>query len=204
MAWGGGTLFLMVGNSGSGKDALIHRARQLWPASGPRLVAPCRHITRPAHGSEPFRSLSAAAFGERLRQGRYLFHWQSYGIAYGIPKEIALDLEQGDAVIINVSRRIVNRARQRWPKVRVVFVSVPLAVTAARIRARGRESAGSRSFAQRLARAAANQGFAQADFVLDNSGSLDAGARVLCNYLLSQCGNGSHAGAATPQYSPLP
>ena len=49
-----GQLFLIVGNSGSGKDSLLQEVLQRWPASAKPIRIAQRYITRPAHKSEPF------------------------------------------------------------------------------------------------------------------------------------------------------
>jgi ribose 1,5-bisphosphokinase PhnN len=49
-----GQLFLIVGNSGSGKDTLLKEVLRQWPASAKPIRTPQRYITRPAHASEPF------------------------------------------------------------------------------------------------------------------------------------------------------
>lgn len=183
-----GVLFLLVGNSGSGKDTLIKEVLRLWPAEYPHLINPRRHVTRSAHPSEPFHPLPQAAFDQLRQEGRYLFHWKSYGLNYGIPKEVLEDISGGHAVIVNVSREIVPEVRRTLARVRVVFVFAPLTVCAERIRKRGRETEASAAFAQRLKRAADNQTMPDADLVLDNSGPVEASAHLLCDYILKQCG----------------
>jgi len=67
----------------------------------------------------------------------------------------------------------------------VIFVSVPMEVTLQRIIARSRESEDNPVFQQRLIRAQENQTLDDADFVVDNSVSLQTAAQKLLNYMLS-------------------
>ena len=180
-----GQLFLIVGNSGSGKDSLLKEVLKRWPASARQLKIPQRYITRPAHKSEPFISVTSRVFEDLKQQGKFCLNWYVYDTCYGVPVTIFNWLQQGDPVIVNVSRAILPQARDRIPGLKVIFVSVPLETTQQRIKSRNRESLNDPGFKQRLDRALENQTLTGADFVVDNSGSLEAAADELLNYLLS-------------------
>lgn len=111
--------------------------------------------------------------------------WNVYDADYGVPAAILDWLDEGIAVIVNVSRDIIPQARQLTKNLRVIFVAVPLEISLQRIIARKRESANDPGFQQRMARAEANQTFAEADFVVDNSVPLGEAAEKLIDYLIS-------------------
>src|SRR5205807_116386 len=67
--------------------------------------------------------------------------WQAHGLRYGIPVDIIGDVMRGIIVVANVSRTVIARAVQQYP-VRVIEVTAPPDVLAARLASRGRESAG--------------------------------------------------------------
>ena len=180
-----GQLFLIVGNSGSGKDSLLKEVLQRWPASATPIRIPQRYITRPTHKSEPFISVTSEDFEDLKQRGKFCLTWHVYDTDYGVPVAMIKWLQQGDAVIVNVSRKIIPQARQRIPDLKVIFVSVPLEVTLLRIKARSRESEDAPGFQQRLARAMENQTLTKADFVVDNSQSLETAAGELLDYMLS-------------------
>jgi phosphonate metabolism protein PhnN/1,5-bisphosphokinase (PRPP-forming) len=180
-----GQLFLIVGNSGSGKDTLLKEVLRQWPASAKPIRIAQRYITRPAHASEPFISVTADEFEDLKQAGKFWLTWHVYDTEYGIPVAMINGLKQGDSVIVNVSRKIIPQARQLIPDLKVIFVSVPLEVTLQRIKARSRESEDDPGFQQRLARAKENQTLDDADFVVDNSVSLEIAAENLLNYMLS-------------------
>ncbi len=180
-----GQLFLIVGNSGSGKDSLLKAVLKRWPADARPIRIPQRYITRPAHDSEPFISVTPEVFEDLKQQGKFCLAWHVYDTDYGIPVTMVNWLQQGDSVIVNVSRKIIPQARQLRPDLKVIFVSVPLEVTLQRIKMRSRESEDARGFQQRLARARKHQTMAHADFVVDNSASLEAAAGELVGYMLS-------------------
>ena len=180
-----GQLFLIVGNSGSGKDTLLEAVLKRWPTSARQIRIPQRYITRPAHGSEPFISVTAKDFDELNQQGKFCLTWHVYDTDYGVPETIFNWLDQGVSVIVNVSRDIIPQARQLIPNLKVIFVSVPLDITLQRIKSRNRESEDDPGFQQRLARAKENQTLADADFVVDNSVPLEEAAENLLGYMLS-------------------
>ena len=180
-----GQLFLIVGNSGSGKDSLLKEAFKRWPASAGPIRIPQRYITRPAHGSEPFIPVTPEDFAALNQQGKFCLTWHVYDTDYGVPLTILNWLDQGTTVIINVSRDIIPQARRLIPDLKIIFVSVPLDVTRQRIADRNRESEDGPGFQQRLARAKENQTLPGADFVVDNSVPLERAAEQLLHYMLS-------------------
>ena len=182
-----GWLFLLVGNSGSGKDTLIRAVARHWHGSGPCLYTPRRYVTRPAHPSEPFIPVSPDDFRQLRAQGGFFLEWMSYGIHYGLPADIAAYLERGAFVLANVSREVVADARARHVDTRVVFIKVPFAVTAARMLRRGREMPGQPGYRDRLERARQNPQCPNADLVLSNEGDLEQTVKELTTWI------GSHA-----------
>jgi ribose 1,5-bisphosphokinase len=180
-----GQLFLIVGNSGSGKDSLLEQVLRLWPSSAKPLRIPQRTITRPPHASEPYISVTPEEFYDLKRRGKFCLTWQVYGMNYGVPAEILEWMQQGQHVIVNVSRDIIKQARKNMPALKVVFVKVPLDISLQRLRSRCREPETDPAFQQRLQRAKDNQLLKEADFTVDNSGSLETAAGTLLQYLLS-------------------
>jgi phosphonate metabolism protein PhnN/1,5-bisphosphokinase (PRPP-forming) len=138
-------LVLVVGPSGAGKDTLLDAARATL-ADDPRFRFVRRVITRPAEaGGEAHEAVTEAAFAERT----FALAWGAHGLSYGIPDDIADDLAEGRVVVANVSRGVIAEAARRFP-VRVIEVTAPPEVLAARLAARGRETGA--DIAARLAR----------------------------------------------------
>lgn len=160
-----GTLFLIVGPSGAGKDTLIAGARTRLGAS---YVFPQRVITRGAEaGGEDHKAMDAATFDAEERAGAFALSWRAHDLAYGIPASIAQDLEQGRHVVVNVSRAVVDEARLRFAPTKVILVTAPVEVLRARLKTRGREDAA--AIAERIGRA----GEVTADAVIVNDGALE-------------------------------
>ena len=168
-----GCLFLVVGPSGAGKDSLLSAARQHFGAA---VSFPRRVITRPADaGGEDHIALSPDNFATARAQGRFAFDWTAHGLDYGIEQTINGDLARGIPVVVNVSRSVIEQARQRYERVRVLSITVTPPELARRLRARGRED--DAAIEQRLARAQAFTVRGPDVIDIDNSGSLDEAVR---------------------------
>ena len=163
-----GTLFLVAGPSGAGKDALIRAARAVLEPLGTHLF-PRRTITRARiDGDEDHIALDEPSFDAHEHAGQFALCWRAHGLAYGVPASIGGALARGQHVVINVSRSVVAAARARFAPVRAIEVTAPPGVLAARLSARGRESR--TDIASRLAR---EEPF-KADVVVVNDGPLYA------------------------------
>lgn len=135
-----GRLIYLIGPSGSGKDSLLDAAREPMAARGCRIVR--RVITRSAEAKgEAAQAVSVEEFNRMQAQGAFALSWFANGLHYGIPKEIDLWLSEGHDVLINGSRGHLPQARERYPDLLVVLLSVDQAVLRERLLSRGRESA---------------------------------------------------------------
>ncbi|GAB4321057.1 MAG: phosphonate metabolism protein/1,5-bisphosphokinase (PRPP-forming) PhnN [Promethearchaeota archaeon] len=182
----GAILFLVVGNSGSGKDSLIRHVREHWPEGAPPLHVPKRVITRPpSPETENFQSATEEEF-ERMRDaGQFALWWRSYGHWYGVRRELLDWMDAGEPALVNVSRQIVGSTRERFgERVKVAFVRVPLEVTLERVRSRGRETGD--DLEERARRAAQLPDMEDADFVVDNTGPLEEAGEALLAWVLRE------------------
>jgi ribose 1,5-bisphosphokinase len=136
----------IVGPSGAGKDTLIRGAL----AARPDLRLVRRVITRPTEaGGEDCEGVTPEDFAHRKAQGDFALTWEAHGLSYGIPKDqVSIP---GD-VIFNGSRAALPLAARVFPGLRVILITAPDIILAARLAARGRESA--QDIRDRLARAA--------------------------------------------------
>lgn len=180
-----GTLFLIVGNSGSGKDSIIKKIIEIWPVEKIPLRVATRYITRPSHESEPYISIDPDMFSRLKSNDNFFLSWNSYRYNYGIGKEIVRWISEGIHVMVNVSRNVIPEARKKIASVKVVFVSVPLEIATKRLKKRLREPENGDEIKMRLLRARENQHYSDADFVIENSGPLDQSALMLYKYMLS-------------------
>jgi ribose 1,5-bisphosphokinase len=166
-----GTLVLVVGPSGAGKDSIIAGAASRL-RDDPSFVFARRSITRPLEaGGEAHVALSSAAFAARRARGAFLLHWQAHGLDYGIPASLADDRAAGRIVVANVSRTMIDGARAFLPPIHVVQILASREVLAARLASRGRESMA--DIALRLERATAELEPAADVTTMANDGALE-------------------------------
>ena len=181
-----GILFLVVGNSGSGKDSIITGAIEKHNKliqSEHILYSPKRYITRPPSETENNIPLTPEEFEKMDAKGKFALKWYIYGLHYGVPIKIENLLKKVKSVIINVSRTIIPEARETYKNLKVIFVKVPFEITLQRIKNRGRET--DEELQKRIQRAKTHQSFPDADFVVDNSGDLEDAIDQFLEYVLS-------------------
>ncbi len=93
-------------------------------------------------------------------------------------------IEDGEPVLVNVSRRILKDAKEKYDFLRIIFVYVPFEITAQRIKERAREK--DAELQARLERARENQRLDIADFTVDNSGDLKVAGKKLLEYMVKE------------------
>lgn len=166
---GNGTLVLVVGPSGAGKDSIINGAR-LMLQEDPHFVFPRRIITRAVDETEDHAEVSVDDFQNMKRNGAFLFDWNAHGLSYGIPSGVADELAFGKAVIVNVSRSIAEIARLRFDTVVTLEIDAPEKIRVGRLTRRGRETAPEK--AQRIKRKVEGFSLRVSDVRIVNDGPL--------------------------------
>ncbi|GLI22814.1 ribose 1,5-bisphosphokinase [Xanthobacter flavus] len=179
--FGPGTLLLVVGPSGAGKDTLIDIARARFSGDA-RVLFARRLVTRPSGTGEAHGTLSEAEFDALLAEGRFPLSWRAHGLSYALGPEVAEVIAQGGVVVANGSRATLPEARRRFGRVRVVHVTAPVPVRAARLALRGRESAD--DIAERLARAPELD--VAPDLTIDNVGTPTEGGTRLVDFIAEE------------------
>lgn len=172
-----GTLFLVVGPSGAGKDTLINGARRRLEADA-RFVFARRLVTRPGHAPGDI-AMAPDHFEAARRQGAFALSWRAHGLAYGVPRDISKALEEGRCVIANVSRGVIAEARKAFPRIRVIHVDAPSALLKQRLARRRREPADEQQ--ERIRRAIPVEGDDVESLVNDGpvDHAIDAMVRIL-------------------------
>ena len=173
-----GTMVVIVGPSGAGKDSLIHLARQHF-AGRPDVHFVQRVITRPADsGGEQHRGALPAEFEAMRAQGAFAVDWDAHGLSYGIPASVHEKLALGHLVIANGSRSALPHWAKAFPSLLVVNVTASPEVLAERLVARGRESR--EEILERLKRGSLTVDGDYDVVTIDNSGALaDAATKLI-------------------------
>jgi ribose 1,5-bisphosphokinase len=177
---GPGTLAVVVGPSGAGKDTLIALARKMC-AENPRIVFPRRIVTRPPSNAEDHDSVAPSAFDAAIGQGAFAFWWEAHGLKYGLSAAIDTELRGGKTVVCNVSRAVVRGLRDRYAAVTVILVTAPKDILLARLAARARQSDG--DVATRVDRVAPTVDDLEPGIVIENIADPHDGASQLAKVL---------------------
>jgi ribose 1,5-bisphosphokinase len=159
-----GTFVLVVGSSGVGKDTVLRGARTSL-ADRPEFVFPRRCITRPIDASEDHVPVTLSQFEDLQARGAFALHWSAHALRYGVPVSIDQDLAAQKIVVCNVSRSVIEAARDLYLRTAVVDVQASRPLRASRLAARNRESA--EDVAARLVRDVRTT--ADADYVVENN-----------------------------------
>lgn len=176
-----GTLFLVVGPSGSGKDSLINAARNELLKKG-NFIFPKRFITRPTDsGEEKHIPVSQEEFSEKLQAGDFALSWEANGFRYGVSRSIEKELDEGCSVVLNVSRGVVSEALKKFASVKVVHVTAPQQVLLERLKRRGRES--SEEIAKRMDRTSQYSIPSGQSFIIFNDGDLEEAKVRFLNFV---------------------
>jgi len=175
---GPGRLVLVVGPSGAGKDTLIARARAACRDDA-TVVFPTRVVTRPPSSFEDNKFMAAYAFQQAAANGAFAIWWSAHGHMYGIPLAVDFDIEAGRTVVCNVSRTVVDAARERYANIITVLVTAPPDVLGRRLVARQRASDG--GITDRMSRVELPDRKLRPDVIINNIGKPETGARKLIN-----------------------
>ncbi|MEL6828655.1 MAG: phosphonate metabolism protein/1,5-bisphosphokinase (PRPP-forming) PhnN [Pseudomonadota bacterium] len=177
-----GTLILIVGPSGVGKDTLLAGARDKLESNTYFRFAR-RHITRPKEaGGEDHEPVSLRAFNAAESAGSYPLSWRAHQLSYGIHKDELKPLLEGRSVVVNASRSILDKARRKFENVAIVSITAPEPLLRARLQARARETAA--EIENRIARAGEFQPKGDDVFELSNNGAIDEGVLNLSALLV--------------------
>ncbi len=176
-------LFLVIGNSGSGKDSIISGIIKKFPANLNKIYSPKRYITRTGSITENNIEVTKEKYNQMCKKKQFALSWYIYEYYYGIPIIIDDYLKKGIPVIINVSRNIVEEAKNIYKNIKIMFINVPIKIIINRLKERDRENR--EELKKRIIRAQKNQTFQMADITIDNSGDLEDAVNQSLNFILS-------------------
>jgi phosphonate metabolism protein/1,5-bisphosphokinase (PRPP-forming) PhnN len=176
-----GTLVVVVGPSGAGKDTLITRALERF--SGHDDVHVVRRVITRAEdaGGENHTGVAAGEFEAMRQKGAFAVDWDAHGLSYGIPSCVHDKLAIGQLVIVNGSRSALSRFAAVFDPMLVVNVIARPEVLAQRLEARGRESR--EEILRRLKRSSLEVRGPFNVVTIDNSGDLTTAAEQLMGTL---------------------
>jgi ribose 1,5-bisphosphokinase len=175
-----GTFVGIVGPSGAGKDTLIGLARAAL-ATEPKFIFPRRLVTRASTAWEDHDTLAQEEFDRLANSGQFALHWQANGLSYAIDRTILHKIEAGSIAICNISRTSIADARHAFTHLKIILITAPEAIIAARLAARGRDAPS--DITQRLARNDYLALEGGADMTIINDTTPEEGSQKLIGYL---------------------
>jgi ribose 1,5-bisphosphokinase len=181
-----GVFVAIVGPSGAGKDTIMrHAEAALAGRDGVRFVR--RFVTRAAGTFEDHDSLDERAFAEGAAGGRFALSWRAHGHGYAVPLSALEAVSAGAVAVCNLSRYALADADRVFGRVVAVAVTAPPEVIAARLAARGRDSAA--AIAARLGREAGLADFRPRHRIVNDGSVAAAGAALVAiiEELRAQC-----------------
>ncbi|MCP4820569.1 MAG: phosphonate metabolism protein/1,5-bisphosphokinase (PRPP-forming) PhnN [Shimia sp.] len=138
----------VVGPSGVGKDTVM----EAMAAADTRVHLVRRVITREAGaGGENSVEASDAEFDALVAADAFAIWWAAHGLRYGVPRDTLAEASGDAIVLVNLSRGVLDLARSSFEDFAVLSLRAGIPVLAARLAARGRETA--EGIEGRLARA---------------------------------------------------
>jgi len=138
-----GSLFIIAAPSGGGKTSLVNALLK----HDPRLVLSISHTTRPARPGEldgqHYHFVTEPEYEQMVKNGDFMEHAQVFDYYYGTNrKSVALQLEQGFDVILEIDWQGARQVRTVFPDCCLVFIIPPsLDDLRKRLTGRGQDSA---------------------------------------------------------------
>lgn len=163
-----GSLVLVVGPSGVGKDTMIAGAQQAL-SNDKRFVFVQRMVSRPAGiDADEHDGMAPADFAKAELDGRFCLCWDAHNARYGLPISVDTDLSLGKVVVASVARHVVGEAHAKYPDCAVVLITAEISARAERLVLLGRENAD--QITARLARESPAVPRGINPTIIDNSG----------------------------------
>ena len=96
-----------------------------------------RHITRsPDPIGEDHHALSNEEFCIALDQQRFVLAWKAHGLSYGVSHEAVQKLNNGQDMLINLSRDVLEEADRVFDRLIVINLTAPKDVLLSRLLSR--------------------------------------------------------------------
>ena len=174
-------MVLVVGPSGAGKDTLLSALKdRLKGNSGIHFAR--RAITRQADANaEDHDTLTRTEFDDLVRKGDVALAWEVHGLGYVIPKTYDDAVRNGETVIANGSRKMLQQSADKYQTAIVLLITAPVDVLAERLAARGRESI--EDIRSRLQRADLEPDNVPNLVRIENTGTIAAGVEAMLTAL---------------------
>ncbi len=125
-----GTLYMIVGPSGSGKQALIDAVLEARPdlRRAPLIVSAQRSSNSCVIGS-----VSPDRFLHLMRRDTFALQWDSDGFRYGLTHDAAKQLRDGESLILSCDSSVIDKGKELYPDVQVIYITARMDVLRRRL-----------------------------------------------------------------------
>ena len=169
-----GTLYLIVGPTGSGKQALIDAVLETRPdiRRAPLIVTADRSDNTCVVGA-----ISPDRFLNLIRREAFALQWDSDGFRYGLTHDATKQLRDGQSLILSCDSFVIEKARELYPNVQTIFITARMDVLRRRLASMAYGS--DTEIEMHLAQSARMRPKDDAMTTVDTSDSIAAGAKAL-------------------------
>lgn len=169
-----GTLYLIVGPAGSGKQALIDAVLETRPdLRRAPLIVSAQH----SDNTCVVGSIQPDRFLDLMRRGTFALQWDSDGIRYGLTQDALKQLRHGQSLVLSCDSYVIEKARALWPDVRVIYITARMDVLRRRLASMRYGS--DTEIDMHLAQSARMRPHGESVMTVDTSESIAAGAQAL-------------------------
>ena len=165
-------IVIVLGASGSGKTTIFHAIEERETA-----YIPVCYTTRDCRNGEkegnPYHLVSKETFEQLKQSGKIVFGYECHGNHYGIPDTITEAYKKKKNVFLGVSRKLIPLIKDKYSRVKIVYLDVDYYVLKKRLEERNREQPD--EIKKRLEKSIELSAWARehADYVIKNNGSVE-------------------------------
>eukprot|EP00466_Bigelowiella_natans_P013005 jgi/Bigna1/72469/fgenesh1_pg.20_\ len=170
------------------QDTLLLKAKErLGKEECPDVMFIKRHLTREKKTTPLEKAVSTSTFLADSVNGMHALEWDAHNTKYAIPsKPVSQAIRAGKSMVMNVSRSIIDAARELFgqdAEVMCLHITASKKTLAERLRRRGRET--DEQIEKRLERASNYNGSVRGNHVIEirNEGSIEEGVDMVVGAL---------------------
>ena len=121
-----GTVIVITGPSGAGKDSVLDRARELGLEAAGVITTSTRPMRMGEAEGEPYYFISREEFEKKIEGGEMLEWAEVYGNLYGSTKEeVERVRKQTPVVTLKIDPQGARAIKEMMPEVQTVFIKPP-------------------------------------------------------------------------------
>jgi len=113
-----GHIFILIGPTCSGKTTLIKKIVKKTPKINTPVIDTTREKRHGESGSNEYNYINFDDFNS----SNYLFSYKCHGFCYGLPHSIKKEINNGNSVILGLSRNLIKPFKEMFKFVSVIYI----------------------------------------------------------------------------------